>query len=478
MVATESSNKLNNSGLLQAAVVLGTTALIALLFWPVVLDIWRYSFDDGTYSHAFLIPIVALYVLYDCRQQLQFRQGASLWLVLLIASLAIELLLYLSQISLPVRALLPFVLLFSLLSIFKHHKSLYVYALVLLFATPIWGILSPPLQSLSTTVVEMVMAYTHVPSYFEGNVVSIPSGQFEIANGCSGLRYFITSLFLCLLYIYFNIRSVKNALIFFAICMFGALIVNWVRIITIILIGHETQMQSEIIYDHNNLGWYLYIPYLLLAFYVGGKLSSELVAQTKVKQTEGPSVRGLAFVILALLIFSPSLIDWPVWDANKLNTEDAKATTSYHPALQVAQYQSVEQQSLSVNQVELNHWVFLFSGLGLDNKASFYLNEVVPENLRIDSSETEQAINFVYFRSAANRPGVLAYSYAGAKGMVSNRSALRAQRFSEILSGQRQSAIVAASALCVDNDCSEAKQALSMQLLKYQDTQLLFQQPG
>ena len=138
----------------------------------------------------------------------------------------------------------------------------------------------------------------------------------------------------------------------------------------------------------------------------------------------------------------------------------------------------MEQHKLSVNQVELSHWVFLFSGLGLDNKASFYLNEVVPEGLRIDRTETEQAINFVYFRSAANRPGVLAYSYAGAKGMVSKRSALRAQRFSEILVGQRQSAIVAASALCIENSCSEAKRALSKQLLTYQDTQLLFQQPG
>ncbi|WP_221074898.1 exosortase [Agarivorans aestuarii] len=464
MVATGPSSKLDNSGLLQAAVVLGITALVALLFWPVVLDIWRYSFDDGTYSHAFLIPIVALYVLYDCRQQLQFRQGASLWLVLLIASLAIELLLYLSQISLPVRALLPFVLLFSLLSVFKHHKSLYIYALVLLFATPIWGILSPPLQSLSTNVVEMVMAYTHVPTYFEGNVVSIPSGQFEIANGCSGLRYFITSLFLCLLYIYFNIRSVKNAAMFFVICMLGALIVNWVRIITIILIGHETQMQSEIIYDHNNLGWYLYIPYLLLAFFVGGKLSSELMVQAKVDQADGPPLRGLVFVILALLIFSPSLIDWPVWDANKLNTEDIKATTSYHPALQVAQYQSVEQQSLSVNQIELNYWVFLFSGLGLDNKASFYLNEVVPENLRIDHSETEQAINFVYFRSAANRPALLAYSYASDSGLQPLRTHLKRQKLSNIMNGNRSTAILAYSAQCPRESCKLTKKILSEQI--------------
>ncbi|UPW19205.1 exosortase [Agarivorans sp. TSD2052] len=470
--------KQSNTGNLQALVVLGITGLVALLFWPVLLDIWRYSFDDGTYSHAFLIPLVALYVLYDCRRQLQFRQTTSLWLVLLVICLALELLFYLSQISLPVRALLPLVLLFSLLSAFKHNKGLYVYALVMLFATPIWGILSPPLQSLSTNMVEMVMAYTHVPSYFEGNVVSIPSGRFEIANGCSGLRYFITSLFLCLLYIYFNIRSLKKAAIFFIVCMLGALLVNWVRIITIILIGHETQMQSDIIYDHNNLGWYLYVPYLLLAFYIGGKLANDSMPTAALPKTSSPSVKPLAYLALALLAFSPSLIDWPVVDANKLNTHQQSPASPYHSSLQVTQFQSVEHQTIVVNTFEIHQWVYLFSGLGLDNKASFYLNDVVPEDLRVVRNEKNKAINFVYFHPSSNQTALLAYSYAGVNGMVANRAALRAQRFSEVLSGKRKSAIIAVSALCIDQSCSQVKTSLEQHLSQFSDFQLLLQHPG
>ncbi|GDY26795.1 hypothetical protein AHAT_26850 [Agarivorans sp. Toyoura001] len=467
-----------NSGNLQAIMVLVVTASVALLFWPVLLDVWRYSFDDGTYSHAFLIPLVALYVLYDCRQELQFRQAPSLWLIPLILCLALELLLYLSQISLPVRALLPFVLLFSLLSVFKHHKSLYVYALVMLFATPIWGILSPPLQTLSTNVVEMVMAYTHVPSFFEGNVVSIPSGRFEIANGCSGLRYFITSLFLCLLYIYFNIRGARKAATFFVVCMVGALLVNWVRIIIIILVGHETQMQSDLIHDHNNLGWYLYIPYLLFAFYVGGKLAQDPLPRAKPVEVSQPSPKVFAYFILALLVFSPSLLDWPVVDANQLNSQQTPSEVLYHRSLQVSQYQSVEHQTLSVDDIELQQWVYLFSGLGLDNKASFYLNEVVPENMRVKKTENTLRTNFVYFRSRANQPALLAYSYAGANGLVANRGALRSQRFSEVLAGKRKSAIVAASVLCADASCTRERAALEQQLGLFENTKLLFQDPS
>jgi exosortase len=476
---TEEQSKAH-SGFIEMAVAILLTAILLGLFWPVVLDIWRYSFDDGTYSHAFLIPLVAIYVLYDCRKQLQFRQASSIWLGLLIISLALELLFYLAQFSLPARALLPFILLFSLLSIFKHRFSLYVYSLVMIFATPIWGILSPPLQQLSTSMVELVMSYTSIPSYFEGNVVSIPSGQFEIANGCSGLRYFITSLFLCLLYIYFNIRNVKKAALFLVAGLIGALIVNWVRIIMIILIGHQTQMQSDIIHDHNDLGWYLYIPYLILAFYVGAKLSDlpKKPEPSPPPSSTLPAPRSLAFVVLALAIFSPSMIDWPNLDADKLNQASGPVSSSLHPALLIDKYQSVEQHQLQTKQLQMQLWLYRFSGLGLDNKASYYLNEVVPESLRVSKTAVEQNINYVYFDASSNRPALLAFAYANSKGLAAERSQLKSQRFSEVLKGYRKSAILAGSTLCLAQDCQAAKSALSEQLQRYANNPLLLQDPS
>ncbi len=477
--ATEEQGSVHN-GFIEMAVAIIATAILLGLFWPIVLDIWRYSFDDGTYSHAFLIPLVAIYVLYDCRKQLQFRQGASIWLALLIASLALELLFYLAQFSLPTRALLPFILLFSLLSIFKHRFSLYVYSLVMIFATPIWGILSPPLQHLSTSMVELVMSYTSVPSYFEGNVVSIPSGQFEIANGCSGLRYFITSLFLCLLYIYFNIRNLKKAVLFLLVGLLGALIVNWVRIIVIILIGYQTQMQSDIIHDHNDLGWYLYIPYLILIFYFGAKLS-DTPTKSKLSNTPAPSIptpRTVAFVALALIIFSPSIIDWPNLDAEKLNPPSSPITTSLHPPLLIDKYQSLEQHQLRSEQLQLQLWLYRFSGLGLDNKASYYLNDVIPEALPINKITVEENINYVYFHASNNRPALLAYAYANSKGLAAHRSQLKAQRLKEVLEGQRKSAILAASTLCLKSNCQMAKDALAEQLQSYANSPSLLQDPS
>ena len=35
---------------------------IALTQIPIIENIWLYSFDDGTYSHAYLIPFISMYI--------------------------------------------------------------------------------------------------------------------------------------------------------------------------------------------------------------------------------------------------------------------------------------------------------------------------------------------------------------------------------------------------------------------------------
>ena len=58
-----------------AAVVLGW----ALLNYPVMKTLWDNGFDDGTYSHAYLIPAIILYLIYTAaeQQKLIFRTKHS-----------------------------------------------------------------------------------------------------------------------------------------------------------------------------------------------------------------------------------------------------------------------------------------------------------------------------------------------------------------------------------------------------------------
>ncbi|WP_372621763.1 hypothetical protein, partial [Alteromonas stellipolaris] len=41
----------------------------ALLNYPVMKTLWDNGFDDGTYSHAYLIPAIILYLIYTAAEQ-------------------------------------------------------------------------------------------------------------------------------------------------------------------------------------------------------------------------------------------------------------------------------------------------------------------------------------------------------------------------------------------------------------------------
>ena len=65
---------------------------------------------------------------------------------------------------------------------------------MLYFTIPIWDLTIPPLQAIAVKVVGLLVGWTGPVAYTVGNVITIPSGSFEIAEGCSGMRYFMVSL--------------------------------------------------------------------------------------------------------------------------------------------------------------------------------------------------------------------------------------------------------------------------------------------
>ncbi|MEH6811676.1 MAG: hypothetical protein V7677_04000, partial [Motiliproteus sp.] len=60
-------------------VALAIPVILFLVNWAIVQDLWLYSFDDGTYSHAYLVPLVFLYLIYEAgvRQKLVFADRLS-----------------------------------------------------------------------------------------------------------------------------------------------------------------------------------------------------------------------------------------------------------------------------------------------------------------------------------------------------------------------------------------------------------------
>ncbi|MFQ3194227.1 MAG: exosortase A, partial [Colwellia sp.] len=281
------------------------TAICALNI-PVLLTLWRHGFDDGTYSHAYLIPFISLYLYYQLSRNgtLQFKETWSVVpTILLLLSCGLLFITSNAQISVGYWGALLAVFITSITMLFRFNYYIVFPAAFLIFIFPFWGVLVPLLQNVSTAAVTYLMKFTGVPTYVEGNLITIPAGVFEIAGGCSGLRYMIVSLAIGSLFVFLNIRDTKRAILFLLMTITGALLTNWIRITALILIGEYTNMESSLMEDHNTFGWYLYVPFMIFLFWWGNKLSDiDLMASTSnTTQIENrPSYRSMAVLVLML----------------------------------------------------------------------------------------------------------------------------------------------------------------------------------
>jgi exosortase/archaeosortase family protein len=97
-----------------------------------------------------------------------------------------------------------------------------------------------------------------MPAVIDGNSIFIPSGEIVIADGCSGLRYFTISLAIGYVISYLNGYTGRKLITTLAVAALIGLFTNWLRIFLLVIIGHETNMQSSLMSDHEYFGWILF----------------------------------------------------------------------------------------------------------------------------------------------------------------------------------------------------------------------------
>ncbi len=277
------------------------------------------------------------------------------------------------------------VFVFTVNAIFKFSWYTIFPASYLIFIVPVWGVLITVLQNISTYVVTFLMGFSGIPTYVEGQIITIPAGAFEIADGCSGLRYFIVSIAISSLFIFLYIKNTTKALLFISVAIAGALVTNWIRITALILIGAYTDMQSPLMEDHNTFGWYLYIPFMVWLFYWGNKIADHDLFTTKNKLSAKSTPLNKASIVVAITFI---LCSSSTLRALPINTFLAPAIVvevnkPFFPEIYFAT--SVEDHSNKLDN-KSTYLVYNFDGNDLNSKASFYLNKIIPDGWAETSS--------------------------------------------------------------------------------------------
>ncbi len=411
---------------------------------PLLQTVWIHGFDDGTYSHAFLIPFICAYLVYISVKEGRVSLRAKPSILWLVATVLAGFLLYIAaqaQISLGYWGAWLVMLCCAVPVVFRFSLTVLFPFAYLIFLLPVWGTLSGLLQSLSVVVVSFIMGLTGIPVYVESVFVQIPSGTFEIADGCSGLRYMIVSLAIASLYIFMFIRNTSSAVKLIALAVAGALITNWLRIAALIVIGHVTEMQSSLMEDHNMFGWYLYIPFMFIFYYVGNKLPAgpeptPVDVPSSKGRNDSSLYIGLVAIIVAMAISGTTL------SHRLMGNAEVTGEVSADPKPTIFFASDVTQRPVTVDGNAYQQLSYQYSGHYLDGKPSYYENELVPDNWQVLQRKTAGGYVSLYVTNMrTGQHAEIRYQYWFAGNTYTSLGALKKARLKRAIFADAQTRI-------------------------------------
>ncbi|PAU81197.1 EpsI domain-containing exosortase [Halovibrio salipaludis] len=287
------------------------TVLLALLLstgstWLLTLDRWTKL--DESYSHGFLLLAVSIWLSIQTWQRERPVTGFyPLWL----APLLLGMLGYVVGDLLGIQALRQVVLvplILAALAVLWGWRQLVPFLIpvgVLFFTIPVWDFISWPLQLITTSVNQVLLGLYGVEFEVEGVFVYlIGIGAFEIAHGCSGLRYLLVGMTLSALYGHLNLRLWSSRIMLFTTGVAFALMANWIRVFIIILAGYLTDMETSLIEDHDAFGWWVFAGTLVPLFFIARAIEGRAAEQESAQPASRPEPKGndrWATAITALL---------------------------------------------------------------------------------------------------------------------------------------------------------------------------------
>jgi exosortase A len=189
----------------------------------------------------------------------------------------------------------------------------------LLFAVPLGSGLIPKLQDFAAWFAVRLLELCKVPVLLEGRFISIPSGSWEVAEACSGVRYLASSMGVGFLFAGLAYRSWIRRTTFFVASAVVPVLANGFRVFGIILLAYLSGNRIAAGVDHLVYGWVFFtlVASFLLAFGFWwrekpqNKLASSSLQENKrhfearassIRATQGVSTRSNFFATISLVI--------------------------------------------------------------------------------------------------------------------------------------------------------------------------------
>jgi len=293
--------------------------VVAALYHATLSSMVAIWWRSETFAHGFIILPVSLFLVWRLRGTLrniplgtEFRAlPVLLVLGMLWAAANIAHVLVLQQLA--VVAMIP--TLVWLITGTRATMAMLFPLGFLFFMVPMGEALIPPMMDFTAQFTVTALRLSGIPVFWEGTYFTIPSGNWSVVEGCSGVRYLIASITLGVLFSYLMYRNVWRRLAFVFLALIFPVIANGLRAYMIVMIAHLSDMRLALGIDHLIYGWVFFGVVMFVMFWLGSlwRERDDSVAVPRMRATNRGSISEPNHRLLYAVISGVFLVTmWPL----------------------------------------------------------------------------------------------------------------------------------------------------------------------
>jgi exosortase len=250
--------------------------LLGVLYYGVIIKLVHDWYTLPDYSHGFLVPLFAAFLIWDKRKVLSATPIKQTWagIVLVVFSIAV-LILGVYGVELFTARISFIMLLVGLIWTFFGWAMVHALRfplLVLLLAIPfpaiVFNQITFPLQLLASRIASDILPLLGVPTLHEGNIIKLPIMDLEVAEACSGIRSLMSLFTLAVFYGYFLERTTSRRVILALASIPIAVAANVVRIVGTGLCVQYWDPDKALGFFHEFSGWVMFVISLACLYLV------------------------------------------------------------------------------------------------------------------------------------------------------------------------------------------------------------------
>jgi len=259
-----------------AGALLVLALLLAVLYHGIAVKLVTDWYELPDFSHGFLIPFFAVFLLWEKRRELERTPIAPSWsgvwlvalglFVLMVGVLGADLFLQRTSFVLVVAGFVWTLLGRKMLGRVKF--TLFVLLLAIPLPAVVFYQITFPLQILASKLASTLLPLAGVPVLREGNVIQLPAMQLEVAEACSGIRSLMSLFTVAVLYGYFLERKTWRRVVLALSALPIAVAANAARIFGTGLCVQYWDPVRALGFFHDFSGWLIFLVSLACLYLV------------------------------------------------------------------------------------------------------------------------------------------------------------------------------------------------------------------